>query len=97
MPESVHLCDYPEAETWRRDPYLEKQMDATMKAVSLGRFLRTQRNLKVRQPLKRAILVSGDAEIRKMLEETEEIIAEELNVKNIAVRADEEELVTLSA
>lgn len=97
MPESVHLCDYPEAETWRRDPYLEKQMDATMKAVSLGRFLRTQRNLKVRQPLKRAILVSGDAEIRKMLEETEDIIAEELNVKNIAVRADEEELVTLSA
>ncbi len=97
MPESVHLCDFPEAETWRRDQYLEKQMDATMKAVSLGRFLRTQRNLKVRQPLKRAILVSGDAETRTMLEETEDIIAEELNVKTITVRADEEELVNLSA
>ena len=68
-----------------------------MKAVSLGRFLRTQRNLKVRQPLKRAILVSSDPEIRRMLTETGEIIAEELNVKAIDVRADEEELVNLSA
>lgn len=97
MPESVHLCDFPEPEAGRRDAYLEKQMDATMKAVSLGRFLRTQRNLKVRQPLRRAILVSGDSDIRKMIEETADIVAEELNVKNIAVRADEEELVKLSA
>jgi len=97
MPESVHLCDFPEPEEGRRDAYLEKQMDATMKAVSLGRFLRTQRNLKVRQPLRRAILVSGDSDIRRMIEETADIVAEELNVKNIVVRADEEELVKLSA
>ncbi len=97
MPESVHLCDFPEPEVRRRDAYLEQQMDATMKAVSLGRFLRTQRNLKVRQPLRRAILVSGDSDIRKMIGETADIVAEELNVKNISVRADEEELVRLSA
>ncbi len=97
MPESVHLCDFPQPETARRDTWLEKQMDVTMKAVSLGRFLRTQRNLKVRQPLKRAVLVSGDSGIRKMLEETADIVAEELNVKKIDVRADEEELVKLSA
>ncbi|MCI6287320.1 MAG: DUF5915 domain-containing protein, partial [Lentisphaeria bacterium] len=97
MPESVHLCDFPQPETARRDTWLEKQMDVTMKAVSLGRFLRTQRNLKVRQPLKRAVLVSGDSGIRKMLEETADIVAEELNVKKIDVRADEEELVRLSA
>ncbi|MBO7146892.1 MAG: isoleucine--tRNA ligase [Lentisphaeria bacterium] len=97
MPASVHLCDFPEADAARRDAYLEKQMDATMKAVSLGRFLRTQRNLKVRQPLKRAILVSGDADVRKMIAETADIVAEELNVKAIEVLADEEELVKLSA
>lgn len=97
MPESVHLCDFPEPELWRRDQYLERQMDATMKAVSLGRFLRTQRNLKVRQPLKRAILVSADAEVRQMLSETSDIVAEELNVKEILVMADERQLVNLSA
>ncbi|MBE6371848.1 MAG: isoleucine--tRNA ligase [Lentisphaerae bacterium] len=97
MPESVHMCDFPQPEASRRDTWLEKQMEATMKAVSLGRFLRTQRNLKVRQPLQRAILVSGDADIRKMLEETADIVAEELNVKKIDVLADEEELVKLSA
>ena len=96
-PESVHLCDYPVAETWRRNEYLEKQMDLTMRAVSLGRYLRTQRSLKVRQPLARAIVVSLDPEVRQMLEENASIIAEELNVKKLDILADEEELVKLSA
>ena len=90
MPESVHLCDYPEAETWRRDKYLEKQMDLAKRAVSLGRFLRTQRSLKVRQPLQRAILVSMDPEARKMLSETSDIISEELNVKKVEIQENEE-------
>ncbi|MBO4305144.1 MAG: isoleucine--tRNA ligase [Lentisphaeria bacterium] len=97
MPESVHLCDYPEAETWRRDARLEKQMTATRTAVSLGRFIRTQKNLKVRQVLAKAMIVSDDAETRDLLKETEEIIAEELNVKEIVLSSDEEELVTFSA
>ena len=97
MPESVHLCDFPTAETWRRDEYLEKQMDLTMRTVSLGRFLRTQRSLKTRQPLARAIVVSLNAEVRKMLEENASIIEEELNVKKLDILADEEELVKLSA
>ena len=97
MPESVHMCDFPEADVSYRDAYLEKQMESTMKAVSLGRFLRTQKNLKVRQPLKRAILVSADAQIREMLQATADIIKEELNVKNIEILPDEEKLVKLSA
>ena len=97
MPESVHLCDYPEAETFRRDSALEKQMEATRTAVSLGRFIRTQRNLKVRQALSRALLVSDDAQIREMIGETASIIAEELNVKELVIRENEEDLVTLSA
>ena len=97
MPESVHLCDYPAPELFRRDPALEKQMEATRTAVSLGRFIRTQRNLKVRQVLSRALLVSDDAEIRKMIGETASIIAEELNVKELVIRENEEDIVTLSA
>ncbi len=96
MPESVHLCDYPEITTVR-DTRLEKQMESTMNAVTLGRFLRTQRNLKIRQPLAKAILVAADPEVRKMLEETADIISEELNVKQILVQDSDSSLVDLSA
>lgn len=96
MPESVHLCDYPEVSTVR-DTRLEKQMESTMNAVSLGRFLRTQRNLKIRQPLAKAILVATDPEVRELLSETKDIIAEELNVKDILVQDSDANLVDLSA
>ena len=95
MPESVHLCDYPTPDDCR-DEYLEKQMELTMLAVSQGRFLRTANNLKVRQPLARAILAPGGAEAREMLSGTAKIIAEELNVKQVEFIDDEEQLVRRS-
>ena len=97
MPESVHLCDYPEPDAASRDEYLERQMELTMSAVSSGRFLRTANNLKVRQPLAKAVLAAPDAVSRKMLEETAWIIAEELNVKQVEFCDDEEALVKRSA
>ncbi len=97
MAESVHLCDYPKPNTESRDEYLEEQMKNTMTAVSLGRFLRTKHVLKVRQPLKSAIIVVQDEKIREMLKKTSNIIAEELNVKEVLFHNDEEELVTRSA
>ncbi|MCI5779963.1 MAG: isoleucine--tRNA ligase [Lentisphaeria bacterium] len=95
MPESVHLCDYPEPDDCR-DEYLEKQMALTMTAVSQGRFLRTANNLKVRQPLARAILALPDASALEMLKGTAQIIADELNVKQVDFCADEEQLVKRS-
>ena len=97
MPESVHLCDFPRTGLIRRDPALERQMSLARQAVSLGRFLRTQRNLKVRQPLARAIAVSIDPEARALLEKSRGIVAEELNVKQLEILANEAELVHLSA
>ena len=95
MPESVHLCDYPEPDDCR-DEYLERQMELTMIAVSQGRSLRTAHNLKVRQPLSRAILALPDAAEREMLSRTAWIVADELNVKKVDFCADEEELVKRS-
>ena len=95
MPESVHLCDYPEPDDCR-DEYLEKQMRLTMSAVSQGRFLRTANNLKVRQPLARAIIALPDAEEQEMVSKTSWIIADELNVKAVDFCADEEMLIKRS-
>ena len=97
MPESVHLCDFPTADTGSRDVNLEIQMENTMTAVSLGRFLRSQHSLKVRQPLAKAIIVIHDENVRKMVEATSSIIAEELNVKEIVFSSGDEELVVRKA
>ena len=97
MPESVHFCDYPAVDAALLDKALNTRMARTMSAVSLGRFLRTQAVLKVRQPLARAVLVSADASVREDLQSMATVIAEELNVKDIEIQADEEALVTLSA
>ena len=95
MPESVHLCDYPTPDDCR-DEYLEKQMEYTMCAVSQGRFLRTANNLKVRQPLARAIVALPDTEARDMVKDTAWIIADELNVKAVDFCDDEEQLIKRS-
>lgn len=96
MPESVHLCDYPTAET-ARDAALEEQMDYVMKAVGLGRYLRSQQTIRLRQPLSEVILVSSEENVRGYLESMAEVIAEELNVKQVTVDHDETALVHLSA
>ena len=93
MPESVHLCDFPEADKESRDPRLERQMEYTMNVVTQGRFLRAQHSLKVRQPLNKVFIASPDEETRTLLQETSDIIAEELNVKNVEIDADETSLV----
>ncbi len=95
MPESVHLCDFPMPDDCR-DEYLEKQMELTMCAVTQGRFLRTANNLKVRQPLARAIIALPDKAAREMVEKTAWIIADELNVKKVDFCDDEEQLIKRS-
>jgi isoleucyl-tRNA synthetase len=97
MPESVHLCDFPEAAEQRRDAALERQMARIITAVSLGRHLRTTAKLRVRQPLREVLLVSSDDEVRSDLERFKDLVTDELNVKQAVVHGDETELVALSA
>ncbi len=97
MPDSVHLCDYPEVDAELLDEALNQRMAHTMAAVKLGHFLRTQSVLKVRQPLAKAVLVSPDAGVRAALSQMSRVIAEELNVKEVELQEDELALVSLSA
>ena len=96
MPESIHLCDYPVADEDVRDRILERKMELTQQAVSMGRALRSMHNLKTRQPLKALHLVTRDVEEKKILKEMAEIIEEELNVKDVIFRDNEEDLVEYS-
>ncbi len=97
MPDSVHLCDYPVADESKRDLVLERKMGATQRAVRMGRALRSMHSLRNRQPLKAIHLVTKDTEEHKILREMEDIIAEELNVKDVVFRENEEDLVEYQA
>lgn len=97
MPESVHLCDYPVSRGERRDRALEEQMDLAIAATSLGRQLRADRDLKVRQPLQGLHLICRDAGRLAGLRALQDLIAEELNVHAIWFGRDETGLAELSA
>jgi isoleucyl-tRNA synthetase len=86
---SVHLCQYPEP--GQRDAELESQMEVARNAVELGRAARAQAGVKVRQPLREAIVVARDAE-RAAIERFEPLVLEELNVKRLRYVSEADEL-----
>ena len=96
-PESVHLADFPKPCEARRDRTLEFKMAAVQRAVSMGRALRSQYGVKVRQPLRAVELVTRGPEEKRALLEMEAIIREELNVKQVIFRDNEEDLVEYQA
>ncbi|HKF81348.1 MAG TPA: isoleucine--tRNA ligase [Solirubrobacterales bacterium] len=93
---SVHLRDYPEVDEALRNLELEQGMEAVRLTVELGRAARAQAKAKVRQPLRRAVIVANDAE-RAAIEARATLVTSELNVKELDFVTDESELVSYSA
>ena len=89
-PESVHLCDFPSANDAARNLPLEKAMAEVQTVVELGRRLRADNDLKVRQPL--AALKLAGANIVGL----EDLVMDELNVKAVETIADETALCDVS-
>jgi isoleucyl-tRNA synthetase len=92
MPESVHLCDFPTANAAARDQQLERCMALVQTVVKMGRQLRAENDLKVRQPLGKFYIVTANVEILKAFVGYEELIQDELNVKEIVYDSDETKL-----
>ena len=83
-PESVHLCDFPVVEESYIDKKLEADMDEVLQIVVLGRACRNTSNLKQRQPLAH-MYVKAEHELPEFFKD---IVAEELNVKEVAFTSD---------
>ncbi len=90
-PESAHLCDWPEPDPQQRDTELENAMEVAHAAVELGRAARSQANIKVRQPLREAVVVATGPE-RDAIARFEKLILDELNVKRVRYVTDADEL-----
>ena len=89
-PESVHLCDVPEADAAAIDAALSEEMAAVRNIVSLGLRVRTEHKLKVRQPLYKAEVVLSDGALQQRLEQYCGLMAEELNVHEVVFTPAEE-------
>ncbi len=96
--ESVHLALLPSASHAAyqfRQPELEAQMEAVREVVLIGRSLRNAQALKVRQPLRRLIVVTIDEKKRAAITAGANLIQDELNVKQIEL-VDNAEALTVS-
>lgn len=78
--ESVHLADFPVADKGQVDEELDRSMDLVRNIVTLGRAARESVAIKVRQPLSRVLV---DHRQKEILQGLEDIILEELNVKDL--------------
>lgn len=88
--ESIHLTDFPAIGTI--DKELELRMEIAQRVVYLTRAMRAKSNLKVRQPLKK-IMVVVDKENREPLSKMKEVILDEVNIKDLIVLEDDSEIV----
>jgi isoleucyl-tRNA synthetase len=95
-PESVHLCDYPEADENRIDHALSDAMAAVLRVVSLARSARTTSKLKVRQPLAELVVIPADEKEQKAVERFKSHFLEELNVKTVTLRDQGDDVVTIT-
>ncbi|MBZ0199034.1 MAG: isoleucine--tRNA ligase [Ignavibacteriaceae bacterium] len=92
--ESVHLAEYPGIGYIEKE--LEIKMEVAQKVVSLARAMRAKANLKVRQPLKKIMVVVAKEE-REALAKMQDVILDEVNIKEMVVLQDDSGIVNKTA
>ncbi len=78
--DSVHLADYPKCNKKMIDEEIESRMDLVRNLISLGRNIREEVKIKVRQPISEC-LIDGKNEL--LISDLTPLIEEELNVKKV--------------
>ena len=92
--ESVHLSRFPDAGF--TDTALEDKMEIAQKVVYLTRAMRAKSNLKVRQPLSK-IMVVVDKTHQAAIKDMQDVILDEVNIKELVVLTDDSGIVNKSA
>ncbi len=86
---SVHLCDFPAP--GRREVGLEQAMEVARQTVRLGLSARAQAKIKIRQPLRAAVIVATGRE-REAIERLSDLVRDELNVRSLRFVSEADEL-----
>ena len=80
---SVHLTDFPMADEKQIDKPLEERMELAQKISSMILSLRKKTNIRVRQPLNKAMIPVPDAYFQKQVQAVEDLILSETNIKKV--------------
>ena len=97
LPQSVHMCMYPEADNHRIKPLLERAVTRMQHIVLLGRQKRNQEKVKTKFPLSRLTVIHKDTQLLDEIGRLGNYIKAELNVKTIEYSTDENKYITLYA
>jgi len=80
---SIHHIDFPKADPSKMDAALETRMQLAQDICSLVLSIRKKVNIKVRQPLQKILIPVLDPAMKLSIEQMEELILAEVNVKEI--------------
>lgn len=91
--ETVHLSEWPKADSQLINKDLERSMALAQQATSMILSLRKRAEKNVRQPLQKAVIPAADGETLQALLRVQELIKSEVNVKELQiVRAEDSEI-----
>ncbi|MDZ7827818.1 MAG: DUF5915 domain-containing protein [Gammaproteobacteria bacterium] len=97
LPESVHLCRYPQADSTLVDERLEAAVDRMNQVILLGRQKREEQRIGLRQPLARLTVIHRDPDLLAEIATLEGYLAAELNVRRVEYSTDENAFIRLYA
>jgi len=97
QPNSVHLCDYPEAESIKVKPGLETAVERMQQVILLGRQKREEVKIGLRTPLSELTIVNSDEALLDDMRSIEQYVREELNVQAVEYATNESAYIELCA
>ncbi|WP_296317975.1 isoleucine--tRNA ligase [Winogradskyella sp. UBA3174] len=86
--ESIHLADFPKADTNAIDTVLERKMESAQTICSLVLSLRAKEKIKVRQPLQKIMIPVDNKQQKEEIEAVADLIKHEVNIKEIELLQD---------
>jgi len=85
---SVHLSDFPKGDNSVINPALQEKINSARIITSLALSLRKKERIKVRQPLQKIMIPYTNAIEKGALEEIQDILKSEINVKEVQLLGD---------
>jgi isoleucyl-tRNA synthetase len=96
-PESIFLAGWPESSVRLRDTAILEEVAAGRQVAELARSARQQAGIKLRQPLRRLVVATGDRGRRALVSRQVEDLAGELRVKEVEIAESPVEVAELRA
>ncbi|KAK9472237.1 tRNA synthetases class I-domain-containing protein [Dipodascopsis tothii] len=87
---SVHFLEYPTVNAELFDDSTERAVGRMQKVIELTRALREKKTIGLKVPLKTLVVIHHDPQYLKDIEGLQQYIAEELNIRDVVLTADEE-------